>query len=112
MKALVREMLEGRIADGSVLVTDRHWAYASVEEALGVDAERLAYPSGPEAGAALYGVNSLHRRLGGILLVKNGVSTRRLPLHLSWFCWLERARRRGATPGRRRGTCASPGRTA
>lgn len=94
-KARVREVLRGRVADGSVLVTDAHWAYAGIEEALGVDAEHLAYHSGDEAGAALSGVNALHSRLAGFLLRMNGVSTRRLRLYLAWFCWLERERRRG-----------------
>lgn len=94
-KARVREMLAGRVGDGSVLVTDAHWAYAGVEEALGVDAEHLAHHSGDEADAALSGVNALHARLKDFLGRMNGVSTRRLPLYLAWFCWLERARRRG-----------------
>lgn len=94
-KARVREMLAGRVGDGSVLVTDAHWAYAGVEEALGVDAERLAYHSGEAASAALSGVNAPRARLKDLLGGMNGVSTRRLPLHLAWFCWLERARRAG-----------------
>lgn len=94
-KARVREMLEGRAGDGTVLVTDAHWAYKGLEEALGVDAEHLAHHSGEEANAALTGVNALHRRPKGFLAPMNGVSTRRLPMHLAWFCWLERARRRG-----------------
>lgn len=96
-KARVREMLEGRIGDGSVLVTDAHWAYAGVEEALGLsDAEHVVCRSGDEgASEGLGGVNALHSRLKAFLGAMNGVSTRRLPLYLSWFCWLERQRRRG-----------------
>lgn len=94
-KARVREMPEGRLADGSVLVTDAHWAYAGTGGALGVDAEHPAYRSGGEANARLSGANALHSRLAGSLLRMNGASTRRLRHYLSWFCWLERARRRG-----------------
>lgn len=42
-------------------------------------------------------VNALHSRLGKFLAPFNGVSTRRLPLYLSWFCWEEQARRSDAT---------------
>lgn len=94
-KARVREMPEGRLADGSVLVTDAHWAYAGTGGALGVDAEHPAYRSGGEANARLSGANAPHSRLAGSLLRMNGASTRRLRHYLSWFCWLERARRRG-----------------
>ena len=42
-------------------------------------------------------VNALHQRLEGFLKDFNGVSTRRLPYYLSWFCWEEQARRSDAT---------------
>ena len=93
-KARVRETPGGRLADGSVLAADAHWAYAGTGGALGVDAEHLAYHSGDEANARLSGVNALHSRLAGFLLRMNGVSTRRLRHYLSWFCWPGRARRR------------------
>ena len=96
-KARVREMLEGRIGDGSVLVTDAHWAYAGVEEALGLsDAEHVVCRSGDEgASEGLGGVNALHSRLRGFLAPMHGVSTRRLQRYLDWFCWREQFRRGG-----------------
>lgn len=42
-------------------------------------------------------VNALHSRLELFLARFNGVSTRRLPLYLAWFCWEEQARRSDAT---------------
>lgn len=94
-RARVREMLAGGVGDGSVPVADAHWAYAGVEEALGVDAEHLAHRSGEAANAALSGVNAPRARLKDFLGGMNGVSTRRPPPCLAWFCWLERARRAG-----------------
>lgn len=91
----MRETLAGGVGDGSVPVTDAHWAHAGVEEAPGVDAEHLAHRSGEAASAALSGVNAPHARLEDFLGGMNGVSARRLPLYLAWFCWLERARGAG-----------------
>lgn len=94
-KARVREMLEGRLADGSVLAADAHRAHAGTGDALGVGAEHLAHRSGGEADARLSGVDAPHSRLAGFLLRMSGVPTRR-PRHcLSWSCWPGRARRRG-----------------
>jgi len=42
-------------------------------------------------------VNALHSRLESFLRPFNGVSTRRLPHYLDWFCWEEQARRSDAT---------------
>ncbi|MBM6868110.1 hypothetical protein [Collinsella tanakaei] len=41
------------------------------------------------------GANRRDYSLKGFLGGMNGASTRRLPLYLAWFCWLERVRRAG-----------------
>ena len=54
--------------------------------------ERFA-SSGPRA--PLNRVNALHSALKASLARFRGVSTRRLPNYLAWFCWAREARRGG-----------------
>ena len=81
---------------GAVVSTDGLNAYPAPIAAAGALAHNRY--NAEEAGEDELGmVNALHQRLELFLRGFNGVSTRRLPHYLSWFCWEEQARRSDAT---------------
>lgn len=75
------------------LVTDEHRAYLRVGDALGASSRAAVKAGTAEAARSLGLVNALHSRLKRFLARFNGVSTRRLPLYLAWFSWLEQTKR-------------------
>ena len=92
----VRAGIRGVQLAGAVVSTDQLVSYvAPVHEAGALAHNRH---DSKEAGEDELGmVNALHARLETFLAPLDGVSTRRLPLYLAWFCWEEQARRSDAT---------------
>ena len=94
--AQVRAGIEGVALAGAVVSTDELGSYVVPL----ADSRVLAHNryNSKSAGEDELGmVNALHSRLDRFLAGLDGVSTRRLPLYLSWFCWEEQARRSDAT---------------
>ena len=92
----VRAGIAGVLLAGAVVSTDLLGSYvAPLAEAGALAHNRY---NSKEAGEDELGmVNALHARMETFLAPFNGVSTRRLPHYLSWFCWEEQARRSDAT---------------
>ena len=65
--------------------TDRQRGYVRALAEMGVAAHERFTSSGPRA--PLNRVNALHSALKAFLARFRGVSTRRLPNYLAWFCW-------------------------
>lgn len=92
----VRAGIAGVPLAGAVVSTDGLNSYvAPIAEAGAIAHNR--YNSKVAGEDELGMVNVLHSRLEAFLAPFNGVSTRRLPLYLAWFCWEEQARRSDAT---------------
>ena len=92
------EALEEAIEDlgaGTWVATDAHQGYGRVLPALGI-AEHAATRTGLQKDGELGMVNALHQRLSIFLAGFHGVSTKWLDRCLSWFMWLEQARRSDA----------------
>ena len=95
-RAQVEAGIKGVPPAGAVVSTDDLSSYV---RPLG-DARVLAHNRFNSKGAGedeLGMVSALHSRMESFLAPFNGVSTRRLPLYLAWFCWEEQARRSDAT---------------
>jgi len=92
----VRAGIAGVPLAGAVVSTDGLDSYVAPLAEAGALAHNR-YNSEVAGEDELGMVNALHSRLGTFLAPFNGVSTRRLPLYLSWFCWEEQARRSDAT---------------
>ena len=92
----VRAGIEGVPLAGAVVSTDELSSYVSPLSAAGALAHNR-FNSKAAGEDELGMVNALHSRMESFLAPFNGVSTRRLPLYLSWFCWEEQARRSDAT---------------
>lgn len=88
--------IEGITLAGAVVSTDELSSCVSPLSAAGALAHNR-YNSKAAGEDELGMVNALHSRLESFLAPFNGVSTRRLPLYLDWFCWEEQARRSDAT---------------
>lgn len=92
------EALKEAICDlgpGTWVATDAHQGYSRVLPALGIT-EHAATGASRQQDGELGMVNALHQRLKGFLERFHGVSTRWLDHYLSWFMWLEQARRSDA----------------
>ena len=83
----------GYPVEGAVVSTDRQRGYVRALAEMGVAAHERFASSGPRA--PLNRVNALHSALKAFLARFGGVSTRRLPNYLAWFCWAREARRGG-----------------
>lgn len=81
---------------GAVVSTDLLRSYVAPIAAAGALAHNR-YNSKVAGEDELGMVNALHARMESFLAPFNGVSTRRLPLYLSWLCWEEQARHSDAT---------------
>lgn len=92
------EALKEAIRDlgpGTWVATDAHQGYERVLPALGIT-EHARTSAGRQGNGELGMVNALHQRLKGFLERFHGVSTKWLDHYLSWFMWLEQARRSDA----------------
>ena len=85
----------GDLGAGTWVATDAHQGYGRVLPALGI-AEHAATRTGLQEDGELGMVNALHQRLSAFLAGFHGVSTKWLDHYLSWFMWLEQARRSDA----------------
>ena len=88
-----RRAMAGCALEGAVVSTDRQRGYVRALAEMGVAAHERFASSGPRA--PLNRVNALHSALKAFLARFRGVSTRRLPNYLAWFCWAREARRGG-----------------
>lgn len=88
-----RRAMAGCALEGAVVSTDRQRGYVRALAEMGVAAHERFASSGPRA--PLNRVNALHSALKAFLARFGGVSTRRLPNYLAWFCWAREARRGG-----------------
>ena len=80
-----RRAMAGCALEGAVVSTDRQRGYVRALAEMGVAAHERFASSGPRA--PLNRVNALHSALKASLARFRGVSTRRLPNYLAWFCW-------------------------
>lgn len=87
--------LAGKIAEGSIVSTDKHKSYPRVLEGMGVAAHNRYDALDPSEGD-INMVNALHSRLKGFLEPFHGVATRRLQHYLDWFCYREQFRKTDA----------------
>ena len=85
--------MAGCALEGAVVSTDRQRGYVRALAEMGVAAHERFASSGRRA--PLNRVNALHSALKAFLARFRGVSTRRLPNYLAWFCWAREARRGG-----------------
>ena len=88
-----RRAMAGCALEGAVVSTDRQRGYVRALAEMGVAAHERFASSGPRA--PLNRVNALHSALKAFLARFRGVSTRRLPNYLAWFCWAPAAPGRG-----------------
>lgn len=92
----VRAGISGVPLAGAVVSTDELRSYvAPLSEAGALAHNRFNSKVAGEDELGM--VNALHSRMESFLAPFNGVSTRRLPHYLAWFCWEEQARRSDAT---------------
>ncbi len=94
----------GCALEGAVVSTDRQRGHVRALAEMGVATHERFASSGPRA--PLNRVNALHSALKALLARFRGVSTRRLPDYLAWFCWAREAPGAGTPPrccGRRWG---------
>jgi hypothetical protein len=77
---------------GTWVAADAHRGHGRVLPAPGI-AEHAATSAGRQRDGELGMVNALHQRLSIFLAGFHGVSTKWLDHCLSWFVWLEQARR-------------------
>ena len=92
-KEEARAVLEGKVAEGAIVSTDRHRSYERLMPELGA-AVHNRFDSKDRGQGVINAVNSLHARLDAFLAPFNGVSTRRLHHYLMWFKWVESFRLR------------------
>ena len=78
--------LKGKVAEGSIVSTDKASAYPSALRELNVAAHK-AFDSKDRKAGTINRVNSLHSSLASFLGPFRGVSTKHLPEYLSWFAW-------------------------
>ena len=91
----IERVLSGKIAEGSIVSTDKHKSYPKVLEGMGVAAHNR-YDAGDPAEGDINMVNALHSRLKEFLEPFHGVATRRLQHYLDWFCYREQFRKSDA----------------
>jgi transposase-like protein len=91
----IERVLAGKVAEGSIVSTDRHQSYPKVLEGLGV-AVHNRYDAKDRSGGDINMVNALHSRLKEFLEPFHGVATRRLQRYLGWFCHREQFRKSDA----------------
>lgn len=77
-------ILAGKLAQGTIISTDRSHVYPAVLKALNVG--RHIASAGKEHG--INKVNNLHRNLKEFIGRFHGVATRRLDNYLAWFKWI------------------------
>lgn len=87
--------LRGKLAEGSIVSTDKASAYPSALRELDVAAHR-AFGSRERGNGTINRVNSLHSGLWLFLAPFKGVSTKHLPEYLAWYAW-DRAFSKGAS---------------
>jgi transposase-like protein len=87
-KEEARKILEGKVAEGAIVSTDKHQAYRKLMPELGV-AIHNRYDSKDRSQGVINMVNSLHARLGDFLGRFKGISSRWLDNYLVWFQWIE-----------------------
>ena len=104
-----RRAMAGCALDGAVVSTDRQRGHARALAEMGVAAHERLASSGPRA--PLNRVNALHSALKAFLARFRGVSTRRLPNYLAWFCRAREARRGGDAASLLRAQMGSGGHT-
>ncbi len=95
---LIKGAPGGRVGAGSEVETDGPRAYRRPLRELGAAHTAHSLNAGASRGA-LGMVNAQHSRLADFLRPLHGVSTRRLPRYLGWFCWREMMRAPGEDPG-------------
>lgn len=90
----LRDAIKG-LGPGTWVATDAHQGYKRVLPALGIT-EHAATDTRLQKDGELGMVNAMHQRLRIFLAPFHGVSTKWLGHYLSWFLWLEQARRSDA----------------
>jgi transposase-like protein len=90
----LKEAIED-LGPGTWAATDAHQGYRCVLPALGI-AEHAATGTRPQKDGGLGMASAMHQRLRIFLAPFHGVSTKWLDRCLSWFLWLEQARRSDA----------------
>ena len=80
----IERVLSGKIAEGSIVSTDKHKSYPRVLEGMGVAAHNRYDADGPAEGD-INMVNALHSRLKEFLEPFHGVATRRLQHYLDCY---------------------------
>ena len=91
----IERVLAGKIAEGSIVSTDKHKSYPRVLEGMGVAAHNR-YDAQDASEGDINMVNALHSRLKEFLGPFHGVATRRLQHYLDWFCYREQFRKSDA----------------
>ena len=91
----IERVLAGKVAEGSIVSTDKHQSYPKVLEGLGVAAHNR-YGAKDRSDGDINMVNALHSRLKEFLEPFHGVATRRLQHYLDWFCYREQFRKSDA----------------
>lgn len=90
----IERVLSGKIAEGSIVSTDKHRSYPKVLEGMGVAVHNRYDAGDPDGDINM--ANALHSRLKGFLEPFHGVATRRLQHYLDWFCYREQFRKSDA----------------
>ena len=91
----IERVLGGKVAEGSIVSTDKKPAFIRPLKDLGV-AVHNRYDAKDRTQGDINMVNALHSRLKEFLEPFHGVATRRLQHYLDWFCYREQFRKSDA----------------
>lgn len=80
-----KEVLDGKVCEGSVVCTDKGGAYPRALKELGVACHRAFAAADHKVNR----INNVHSRLKTFMSRFHGVATRRLSAYLAWFKWHE-----------------------
>lgn len=95
-KAQITKALEGKIADNTVLITDKHPSYkAFAKENPSIKHKTLLakdHVDKQDSSIHLQRVNNTHKELRTFLRPFNGVSSKYLQNYLNWFAYVDKVR--------------------
>jgi transposase-like protein len=93
-KEQIQKALEGRIAENTTLITDKHSSYKAFAKANPTIKHKTLlaknYVDKNDKSIHLQKVNNTHKQLRGFLRPFNGVSSKYLQNYLNWFAYLDK----------------------
>lgn len=100
-KENIQQVLEGKLAKGTTLITDKHRSYKSFtkdkKEIKHKTVKANMYVDSKDSWVHLQQVNNTHKQLRNFLMPFNGVSTKYLQNYLNWFAYQKQIKEKKAT---------------